>query len=395
MYPAPDSMTPLLLTLPWLGVLAFLLFVARLPRELPGPGARAAAEAPFVSVIVPARNEALNIEACVGSLTASTYPAFEVIVVDDGSDDGTARLVRSMSPGNARRLHVIDGEELPPGWLGKPWACRQGAAAAGGELLLFTDADTIHGPELLGRAVLGLREERADLLTVIGRQLMESFWERLVQPQIFLVMLFRFPRFEKAAQNGRWRDAIANGQFMLFPRDAYEQLGGHEAVRDEVVEDLALAQLVKRRGLSLRIRSAETDLATRMYRSLGHIVEGWSKNIIMGGLQSVPPAARSFVAPLSLGVGVGLWLAPPAALVASLAGVGGSGLLLWSATAYAVSVVVWGLFTRQMGGPLSYGPLYPLGSLVGTYIFIRSWRRGRHIEWKGRRYEVPRASERA
>ena len=147
MYLAPDSMTPLLLTLPWLGVLAFLLFVTRVPRELPDSDARAAADAPFVSVIVPARDEALNIEACVGSLTASTYPAFEVIVVDDGSEDGTGRRARSMSPGNARRLHVIDGEELPPGWLGKPWACRQGAAAAGGELLLFTDADTIHGPE--------------------------------------------------------------------------------------------------------------------------------------------------------------------------------------------------------------------------------------------------------
>ena len=158
MYPAPDSMTPLLFTLPWLGVLAFLLFGTRVPRELPGADARAAADAPFVSVIVPARNEALNIEACVGSLTASRYPAFEVIVVDDESEDGTGRLARSLSPGNARRLHVIDGEELPPGWLGKPWACRQGAAAAAGELLLFTDADTVHGPELLGRAVGACRK---------------------------------------------------------------------------------------------------------------------------------------------------------------------------------------------------------------------------------------------
>jgi chlorobactene glucosyltransferase len=382
-------MTPFLLALPWVAILAHLLVVVRMPRELPAPRSRERAQAPLVSVIVPARNELLNIEACVRSLAASTYPAFEVIVVDDGSEDGTGALARAVGAGRARRVEVLDGAPLPPGWLGKPWACRQGFAAAEGTLLLFTDADTTHRPDLLGRAVSGLEEDGADLLTVVGRQLMETFWERLVQPQIFFMMFFRFPRFEQTARNDRWRDAIANGQFMLFRRDAYERIGGHEAVRDEIVEDLALAQHVKRAGLQLRVRSAETDLATRMYRSLRELVDGWSKNIVLGGLQSLPVWLRTLTPPVALLAGVGLWIAPPAALAAAVAGMGGGDLLVWSAIVYVTSAVTWALFTRQMGGPARYGPLYPLGALVGAFIFVRSWTRGRHVAWKGRRYELP------
>ncbi len=388
-------MTPLLLALPWVGMLLFVLFIARVPSELPSAAALQARDAPFVTVIVPARNETLNIMRCVTSLTASDYPAFEVIVVDDRSEDDTARLAGAAPVGNARRVRVIEGQELPEGWLGKPWACHQGAAAATGDLLLFTDADTTHGTALLSRAVAGLLEEEADLLTVFGRQLMLTFWERLVQPQIFLAMFFRFPDFERMAKSGRWRDAVANGQFMLFPRASYDALGGHEAVRDEVVEDLAFAQLVKRGGRALRIRAAKTDLATRMYRSLADLVQGWSKNLTMGGLQSVRPHLRPLVAPIAVFGGLGLWVAPPVALLVSIAGFWGSPLLLWAASVCGLSALTFGIFTRQMSAPAVYGLLYPLGALVGAYIFLRSWVRGRTVEWKGRTYTVPAASERA
>jgi chlorobactene glucosyltransferase len=278
--------------------------------------------------------------------------------------------------------------------LGKPWACRQGFAAAEGRLLLFTDADTRHAPELLDRAVRGLEEEAADLLTAVGRQVMGTFWERLVQPQIFFMMLVRFPRFERTAMNDRWRDAIANGQFMLFRREAYDRIGGHEVVRDEVVEDLALAQHVKRAGLRLRVRSAETCLSTRMYRSLRELVAGWSKNIVVGGLQSLPAWLRPATPPVALLTGVALWLAPPVVLLLALAGSGGEALLLWSGAVCAVSALMWAVFTRQMGAPAAYGLLYPLGALVGAYIFVRSWTGGRRVSWKGRRYELPPLSER-
>ena len=157
-------------------------------------------------------------------------------------------------------------------------------------------------------------------MTVLGQQLMGSFWERLVQPQIFLLMLFRFPDFERAVKNPRWRDAIANGQYILFTRGAYYEIGGHVSVQGEVVEDMALAMLVKRERKRLRIRSAVDDLQTRMYRSLAGLIEGWSKNILVGGWMSVPPLFRRVVAPIGLAAGVLLWIAPPAVLLAGLVG---------------------------------------------------------------------------
>jgi len=388
----PDSpmLLPLLLATPWLAVLAFLVLRVRLPSELPaGPPART----PPVSVIVPARNEALNIRACVGSLIASSYPDFEVIVVDDRSDDGTAELACSLGAGNARRVEVVPGVDPPSGWLGKPWACSQGARVARGELLLFTDADTVHGSALLGRAVAALEGEPADLVTVAGRQLMETFWERLVQPQVFLTMLFRFYDVEWAVRRGRWRDAIANGQFMLFRRDAYEALGGHEAVRDEVVEDLALAQRTVRAGRRMSVHMAEDDLATRMYRSLAELVAGWSKNILTGGLQSMPPRLRPIIAPVSALTGFGLWILPPSLLPAAALGVGGPGLLAWSALTVATSALLFSIFTARMGAPFRYGLLYPLGAAVGMFIFLRAWGRGRRVEWKGRSYVLKDVSE--
>jgi chlorobactene glucosyltransferase len=377
---------PLLLVTPWLALLAFLVLRVRLPSALPaGPPVGT----PKVSVIVPARDEAVNIEACVRSLVRSTYRDFEVIVVDDRSDDDTAARARSVDAGSASGLTIVHGDELPEGWMGKPWACWQGARTARGDLLLFTDADTLHTPELLERAVAAMEAGRADVVTVVGRQLMETFWERLVQPQVFMTMLLRYFDVERWIGQGRWRDAIANGQFILFRRDAYEALGGHEAVRDEVVEDLALAQRVVRSGRRLGLHSGEAELATRMYRSLAELVAGWSKNILIGGLRTMPPAVRPFVAPTSALVGATLWLLPPVVLfVVAPLGVGGGGLFTWAACTVLVSAVFWAVFTARMGAPFAYGLLYPLGAAVGMYIFLRAWRRGRRVEWKGRTYVV-------
>ena len=342
-----------------------------------------------MSVIVPARNEAHNIGRCLASLVASDYPSFEVIVVDDGSEDDTADIVRAMATSGPVDLRLVPAGELPAGWLGKPWACHRGAEAARGELLLFTDADTRHAPDLLGRAVAGLDEDRPDLLTVIGSQLMESGWERLVQPQIFMMMLFRFPDLDRTARSASWRDAIANGQYLLFRREAYEAVGGHAAVRSEIAEDLALAQRVKRSGLRLGIRGAREGLATRMYRSLRELREGWSKNLYVGGLQTLPPWIRPLTAPLSLAAGIGLWVVPPLLLVLSLFGHGNTLLLVWATTVCAISFLVWSVFVREMDVPLGYALLYPVGAAVGAYIFARSWARGRRVEWKGRHYTLP------
>jgi len=374
---------PILFALPWAAALAFLLLRVRLPREIPpGPPARS----PLVSVVVPARDEAMNIRSCVASLSASEYPDFEIVVVDDRSSDGTGALAGSVGAGRARSLRVVAGTELPEGWLGKPWACAQGAATAGGELLLFTDTDTVHAPDLLSRTVAAMEEDRADLLTVTGRQIMASFWERLVQPQMFFTLAMRFHDIGGPVEGRRWRDAIANGQFLLFRRDAYEALGGHAAVKHAVAEDLAMAQLVVRAGRRLSVRMAETSFATRMYRSLGELVAGWSKNLVMGALTTVPPRLRPLTAPAMALTAVGLWIAPPVALAAAALGAGGPGLLVWSVAATTLSALLWTLFTARMGAPPAYGLLYPLGAAVSMWIVLRSWARGRSVAWKGRTY---------
>jgi chlorobactene glucosyltransferase len=243
---------------PWL--LPFLT-LPRLARRTPSLADAPEAPGQLVSIIVPARNEAENIATVVRSLLETSYEPMELIVVDDRSTDETAAIVAGLP--RDTRLRLIRGEELPSGWYGKPWACLQGFRHARGELLLFTDADTRHQPELLARAVGQLHRVDADLLTVAPTQLCLTFWERLVMPQIWFLLSLRYhPHSVSRAR--RPRDVIANGQFILTTRQAYETAGCHAAVAHEVAEDLALAQVYVRKGLRLHFAFAERLMETRM-----------------------------------------------------------------------------------------------------------------------------------
>jgi chlorobactene glucosyltransferase len=284
------------------------------------------------------------------------------------------------------RVRLIRGAPVPPGWFGKPWACLQGYREATGELLLFTDADTTHQPELLARAVGALQAEGAELLTVSPRQRCETFWERVVMPQIWLLLGVRYhPSRVNAAK--RERDVIANGQFILVRRDSYEAVGTHEAVRAEIAEDLALAQAFHRGGRKLYFAFAERLMETRMYRSLPDLIEGWSKNVYLGGRRSFPhePLLRALV-PMMLAAALGFWLVPPAVLLLR----GATGLAPAAGLAAGLSVLFWMLISYGMRIPVLYGLLYPLGALVALYIVARStWRGARRVEWRGRTYRGP------
>ena len=376
-------------SLPWLGLGVYVAVLVRDPTPLPGGlnDRKMGAPPPFVSVIVPARNEAHNIAACVRSLVASDYPGFEVIVVDDRSDDGTGAVARAVETGRAARKIVVDGAPVPHHWFGKQWACWQGVQEARGELLLFTDADTLHGEFLMARAVAGLHRDRADCLTIIGRQIMGSFWERLVQPQIFALLALRYPLMGREPLDQRqWRSAIANGQYLLFQRASYQEIGGHVAVRYEAAEDLRIAQHMVRLGRRLVVRSAHDDFATRMYRGLGELVAGWSKNMVQAGLQTVPRGLRSSAPALMFLAGIVMWLLPPLALVFALLGFGGHAWLLWSAGVTGFLILFWTAWGVRFGAPAWVGPLYPLGALLGLWIFALSWVGRARVEWKGRSY---------
>jgi chlorobactene glucosyltransferase len=308
------------------------------------------------------------------------------VVVDDRSTDDTAAIVQGLS--TDPRIHLIRGKELPEGWYGKPWACLQGYREARGELLLFTDADTRHQPELLARAFGALLTEKADLVTVSPVQRCVTFWERIIMPQIWFLLALRYsPQSVNRAR--RPRDVIANGQFILTPRQAYEAAGTHAAVRQEVAEDLALAQTYLQRGLKLHFAFAERLMETRMYQGLAHLIEGWSKNIYLGGRRSFPdePLRRALV-PLMLVLAMVYWLAPPAALVAALARPSLAHYRSAALVATALSAGFWMLICYGMGIPARYGLGYPLGALMALYIALRStWRGGRRVEWKGRVYK--------
>ncbi len=374
------SVSELLPALPWL--VPFISLV-RLANNRPNLSDVPPATGPLVSVVIPARNESATIATVARSVLASTYQPLEILVVDDGSSDDTAAIVSRLALEDSR-LRLVSGQPLPDQWYGKPWACVQGYREARGDLLLFTDADTRHAPELLARAVGALGAERADLVTVAPRQRCESFWERVVMPQIWLLLGVRYhPSTVNRAR--RERDVIANGQFILLPRASYEAVGTHEAVRQEVAEDLALAQAIHRAGRKIHFAFAERLMETRMYQSLPDMVEGWSKNVYLGGRQSFPeePVLRLLVPGMLLGAFL-FWLIPPTVL--AMTGFGG-GLGPAAAVATALSTLFWMLISYGMKIPVWYGLLYPIGALVALYIAARStWRGERRVEWRGRRY---------
>ena len=374
---------------PWLILLMYLALRMRLPKKL-GPEGVFAEDALLVSVIIPARNEEHNILVSAGSVGASTYPNFELIVVDDRSTDRTAEVAKTAEIGKALRYEVLSGTEPPEGWLGKPWACAQGARAARGDILLFTDADTTHHPELLSRAVADLQSDGADALTLMGRQIMLTFWEKVVQPQIFFTLSLGFPGLGKPVPAKRWRRAIANGQYIMIHRAVYDELGGHEAVKGEVVEDQRLAQILCKAGKRMDIRLAEDHFATRMYSSLPGMIEGWSKNMALASRQAFGSWFAPVALPSLIAIVVLLWIVPPVVVVLDLAGlyVG-----VPAGVAQAVtggSVLFWIACSWRFGAPPLFGLFYPLGAAVETYIFTRSLVRGRRVEWKGRTYVVPR-----
>lgn len=380
-------MLPLVAALPWIVLaLASGLAFRRRPRLRDSPPPREPEAAPSVSVIVPARDEVDQIGACVATLLASSYPEREVIVVDDRSRDGTAEVVRALAQRTEREVRIVEGAQLPAGWFGKPWACWQGAAAARGELLLFTDADTRHEDALLGHAVGALVEKQADLVSVLPHQRLDSFWERVVMPHVLTLIGMRYADLRRVNRARNPRDVIANGQFILVRRDAYDAIGGHESVRGEVVEDQRLAQRMLETGRRIYLAHAEELLETRMYDSFTALAEGWTKNLATGARQAVDPVLRPAIPWLIAVAVLGAWVLPPLVLTAWLFGVAPAAAGVWAFWATTASVIFWLVSLSSLRVLPRYALVYPLGALVVAGLFVRSAARGERITWKGRAY---------
>jgi glycosyltransferase involved in cell wall biosynthesis len=243
---------------------------------------------PTVSAIVPARNEEACLRACLDSLLAQNVN-LEIIVVDDHSTDRTREIAFSFSrsdqaevaqgPQNQTVVRVIEAGPLPPGWTGKNNAVTAGARTARGEWLLFTDADTIHLPGSLKRAIDEAQRHRAALLSYSPEQMVETFSEKAVMPVIFAELAASFRPSQ--VSNPRSSAAAANGQYILITREAYEAVGGHAAISGNLLEDVALARAVKRSGRKIFFRYAADAVRTRMYRNFAQLREGWTKNLAL------------------------------------------------------------------------------------------------------------------
>ena len=342
---------------------------------------------PRVSVLVPARNEEANIGGCVQSLLAQDYPDFEVVVLNDGSTDRTGEILADIQAGaGPARLRVLEGTALPEGWPGKHWACQQLAEASDGELILFTDADTRHGPRSVRHGVAALEAEGADLLTAIPHEETGSWAERLAVPVVPwsiltflpLAVAYRLPHASLSA---------TIGQYMLFRRGAYARIGGYAAVRSDPVDDMALGRRIKALGLRWRLADATRDVRCRMYRNAGQVFEGFSKNLFAAFGNRLLPfigvwAWLSIVTLLPIGVLFACLLgAPVPALDAGIALLG-----------VALGLASWGLCHLRFGFPAYLVPLYPFTILLALFIAFRSIalvRRGR-TTWKGRTLGQPR-----
>ncbi len=348
------------------------------------------ADAPLVSVLVPARNEKLNIERCVRSLLAQDWPNLEILVLDDRSEDGTGALARACG----EKVRVLEGAELPAGWVGKNWACHQLAQQARGAWLLFTDADTEHAPGTVSAALALAEKTRADLLSAWPRLLTVGLAEKLVLPLIvffgmaiyphaLLSWLQRHPPLA-ARLPARTRRALgaANGQFLLFRRACYERIGGHAALHDHLVEDLALGRAVAARmheGLRLVNGEALRFSQVRMYRSLAEVWEGFTKNS-RAAFEDRPLGMFVFGSAQAL-----LFLWPFAAL---LLPAGSKAIVL---TQVAVIYLIRILLTVRFRTSWLGAALHPFGLVltlaIGLNSAFRSTRGG--VTWKGRRYTLP------
>ncbi|HEX6159906.1 MAG TPA: glycosyltransferase [Thermoanaerobaculia bacterium] len=328
---------------------------------------------PFVSLIVPARDEERTIERAVRAFLGQTYRQLEVIVVNDRSTDHTGQILASIDD---PRLVVITGEDPSPGWLGKPWALAQGSRKARGELLLFVDADVVYAPEAVEAAVAQMEESGVAMLSLFPRFEMHGFWEHVAMPNLSFVAFTILPLW----LGNRTRLPIlgaGGGPGNLVRREVYDQVGGHEALRDAVIDDVALARLVRRGGHRSEFVRGDDFVSVRMYHGLREVIEGFTKN-------SFSAMNRSYVLAISVALGTAVFHLLPyvwmftgeLVSIATVVLISLVRLILYVALGYRVDNALFG---------------HPLMMAVWGWITLRSvWYTGirRQVRWRGRTYDA-------
>ncbi len=339
---------------------------------------------PSVSILVPARNEAKNIARCVESLLAQDYPSFEVLVLDDQSSDNTRLILKKLSDSHSR-LRVFDGARPNENQVGKNWACSQLARQAQGELLFFTDADTFHQPTTLKAIITALVGEQADLLTGFPRQEVHTWGEKLLVP-FFSWALLCFNPLAVAYRLRLPALSSALGQMMLFRREAYLAVGGHDGVSSAIVDDLTLAKSIKSAGLRWRVAYVADLISCRMYQKNSEAFNGFVKNLFAAFGFRLLPFLFVF-----------LWLAvmfwePLIILTFMFFGQAPQIPAIYLFICLGLSMILWLLPYIYLGIPFGLAFLYPVTILAVELVAFQSLRCSLvgNLSWKGRRIPKPR-----
>jgi glycosyltransferase involved in cell wall biosynthesis len=342
-----------------------------------------------LTVIVPARNEENCLAACLESLVSQSEEVFELgrnwelVVVDDHSTDRTAEIARSFMG-----VTVVGADKLESGWTGKANAVWTAAKRERGRWLLFTDADTIHEPGNLRRAIHEAVKHKVGMLSYSPRQIVHGIWQRSLMPLVFCELALAYP--PTFVSDPAQRIAAANGQFLLIEREAYRRLGGHSSVAEKVLEDVELAFLAKRRNLGLRFRYAEDAVSTRMYRSTTAMIEGWTKNLALlfdnCFMLAVWRAIDIFLLFLLPVLAIELWNARLFAHSAQWLAAGWVLAILWVRNLFRFYSRV-----AKSNFPFLDCALAPLGLPLFIALLYSSWFQHRilkRVSWKGRSYKT-------
>jgi glycosyltransferase involved in cell wall biosynthesis len=339
----------------------------------------------MVSAIIPARNEEASIARTVESVAAQPEIS-EIIVVNDQSTDRTAQILSQLG-GTILKLRTVHVESLPAGWVGKNYAASLGAAQARGEWLLFTDADTYHMLGSTRRALSDAVDHDAVLVSYSPEQELGSFWERALIPFVYSRLAMQYP-FHRV-NDPRFPDAAANGQFLMILREVYEKMGGHAAIANQILEDVALANRVKSARYGIYFTAPMATIQTRMYRTFGAMWQGWTKNLypLMGGtpqriFREIVDVSPFFFLLATL---FSWWLLVRSHKLrfGTFASAVVAGLVLYSLSK--------GFSLYRNPNRLSAIKYYVPGAALYTAVLVSSWwknTRGR-VLWKGRSY--PRA----
>jgi chlorobactene glucosyltransferase len=353
------------------------------------PGTALVAQ-PLISVLIPARDEAERIGACLAGLAGQSYRNFDLLVVDDHSIDATAAIVHSYAA-QLPALDVLPSIALPAGWAGKCWACWQAASSARGDWLLFLDADVIPRPDLLAALVARAEARSLDLLTLMPLQQLGSLAERVIMPAFFALLYDLYPLDQ--VSNPRSSIAFANGPCLLIRREVYFAIGGHQAVRASILEDTELGQIVKAAGYRLEAAVAPDLIEARMYTGWASLAEGLGKNAVAGyrsggtrsGWVGAQLALVAFLPWYLLLAGALLALAWPGAAI-------GAVLMLHGALLAALALLCWSwLAGRRYRIAPWWGALFPIGLAIYFWLAARALlrlRSGRGVTWKGRRFKM-------